>query len=167
MDRDSCGSDDPEKRNQVGSLQTLLTRAEIYSTVLYAMLQKNQTQTTTALQVRVIIYFLYIYVYCLQIHVAFVRLPLLKLSPFLLKQECIPQSSLLSGTTLKSYQLVGVNWIYSLYLIGMNGILADEMGLGLPISHLIITIIKFFIIIYFFLRDGLVFLTLRLDTRYI
>jgi hypothetical protein len=62
MDRDSCGSDVPEKRNQVGSLQTLLTKADVYSTVLYAMLQKNQTQTTTALQVRVIIYFIYVYI---------------------------------------------------------------------------------------------------------
>ena len=46
----------------------------------------------------------------------------------------IRQSSLLTGATLKPFQLVGVNWIYSLYQNGCNGILADEMGLGLPVN---------------------------------
>ncbi|KAI8334796.1 SNF2 family N-terminal domain-containing protein [Chlamydoabsidia padenii] len=32
--------------------------------------------------------------------------------------------------TLKSYQLVGVNWMLLLYRKGISGILADEMGLG-------------------------------------
>ncbi|CAN7940602.1 unnamed protein product, partial [Ixodes pacificus] len=31
---------------------------------------------------------------------------------------------------LKTYQLKGMNWLYSLYDKGINGILADEMGLG-------------------------------------
>ncbi|TPX30622.1 hypothetical protein SmJEL517_g05857 [Synchytrium microbalum] len=31
---------------------------------------------------------------------------------------------------LKSYQLIGVNWLYLLYKSGLGGILADEMGLG-------------------------------------
>lgn len=32
---------------------------------------------------------------------------------------------------LKDYQLLGVEWLISLYINGVNGILADEMGLGL------------------------------------
>jgi SWI/SNF-related matrix-associated actin-dependent regulator of chromatin subfamily A member 5 len=31
---------------------------------------------------------------------------------------------------LKEFQLTGLNWLISLYEIGINGILADEMGLG-------------------------------------
>lgn len=34
------------------------------------------------------------------------------------------------GGTLKSYQLIGLNWLVSLYNNNLNGILADEMGLG-------------------------------------
>ncbi|KAL9655040.1 hypothetical protein ABK040_008823 [Willaertia magna] len=41
-----------------------------------------------------------------------------------------PQPKLLSGATLRDYQLQGVNWLISLYENGVNGILADEMGLG-------------------------------------
>ena len=33
-------------------------------------------------------------------------------------------------TTLKEYQLKGLNWLGTLYEQGINGILADEMGLG-------------------------------------
>ncbi|KAI4293178.1 chromatin-remodeling ATPase INO80 [Pancytospora philotis] len=33
-------------------------------------------------------------------------------------------------TTLKSYQLKGLNWLVNLYNQGINGILADDMGLG-------------------------------------
>lgn len=40
-----------------------------------------------------------------------------------------PQPSMFVGK-LKSYQLKGMNWLYSLYDKGINGILADEMGLG-------------------------------------
>lgn len=40
------------------------------------------------------------------------------------------QPSLLTGTTLKPYQLEGVQWLISLFENGLNGILADEMGLG-------------------------------------
>jgi SWI/SNF-related matrix-associated actin-dependent regulator 1 of chromatin subfamily A len=40
-----------------------------------------------------------------------------------------PTPSTLTGR-LRSYQLAGVNWVYLLYRLGMNGILADEMGLG-------------------------------------
>jgi len=34
------------------------------------------------------------------------------------------------GGKLKEFQLNGLNWLISLYDIGINGILADEMGLG-------------------------------------
>lgn len=40
------------------------------------------------------------------------------------------QPSLITGATLKDYQLYGVEWLAGLYLNGINGILADEMGLG-------------------------------------
>ena len=40
------------------------------------------------------------------------------------------QPALVTGATLKSYQLAGVQWMVSLYENGLNGILADEMGLG-------------------------------------
>ena len=40
------------------------------------------------------------------------------------------QPKLLSGGTLKGYQLEGMQWLASLYENGLNGILADEMGLG-------------------------------------
>jgi SNF2 family DNA or RNA helicase len=40
------------------------------------------------------------------------------------------QSSLLTGGELKHYQLVGVEWLLSLYNNRLNGVLADEMGLG-------------------------------------
>ena len=36
----------------------------------------------------------------------------------------------ITGAKLKDYQLVGVEWLTSLWLNGVNGILADEMGLG-------------------------------------
>lgn len=53
------------------------------------------------------------------------------------------QPALLSGGTLKNYQLDGLRWLITLYENGLNGILADEMGLGKTIqciallSHLI------------------------------
>eukprot|EP00698_Gefionella_okellyi_P002844 TRINITY_DN12712_c0_g1_i1.p1 TRINITY_DN12712_c0_g1~~TRINITY_DN12712_c0_g1_i1.p1 ORF type:complete len:695 (-),score=197.22 TRINITY_DN12712_c0_g1_i1:90-2090(-) len=40
------------------------------------------------------------------------------------------QPALISGGTMRSYQLAGVEWLISLYENGLNGILADEMGLG-------------------------------------
>ena len=39
------------------------------------------------------------------------------------------QPKLLCGK-LTSYQLLGVNWIFNLYVHGLNGILAYDMGLG-------------------------------------
>ncbi|KAG2388702.1 hypothetical protein C9374_000141 [Naegleria lovaniensis] len=44
------------------------------------------------------------------------------------------QPKYLTGTTLRDYQLMGVNWLISLYENGVNGILADEMGLGKTIQ---------------------------------
>ncbi|KIN93828.1 hypothetical protein M404DRAFT_35699 [Pisolithus tinctorius Marx 270] len=40
------------------------------------------------------------------------------------------QPSLITGATLKDYQLDGVEWMVSLDKNGVSGILADEMGLG-------------------------------------
>ena len=39
-------------------------------------------------------------------------------------------------TTLKEYQLKGLNWLVNLYEQGINGILADEMGLGKTIQSI-------------------------------
>lgn len=35
-----------------------------------------------------------------------------------------------TGGTMRSYQVHGLNWLIKLYDLGINGILADEMGLG-------------------------------------
>jgi ATP-dependent DNA helicase len=40
------------------------------------------------------------------------------------------QPALVTGATMKSYQVAGMEWLISLYENGLNGILADEMGLG-------------------------------------
>ena len=37
---------------------------------------------------------------------------------------------------LKSYQLVGINWLAMLYEKKLNGILADQMGLGKTVQSL-------------------------------
>jgi ATP-dependent DNA helicase len=42
----------------------------------------------------------------------------------------VTQPALVSGGSLKQYQLDGLEWLVSLYENGLNGILADEMGLG-------------------------------------
>lgn len=44
--------------------------------------------------------------------------------------EQVIQPSLLKGGDLKEYQLLGLQWMVSLYNNNLNGILADEMGLG-------------------------------------
>ncbi|KAL9599958.1 MAG: hypothetical protein Q9219_003520 [cf. Caloplaca sp. 3 TL-2023] len=44
--------------------------------------------------------------------------------------ETTPQPKLVSGGTMRDYQLEGLTWLSCLYQIGLNGILADEMGLG-------------------------------------
>ncbi|WVR03323.1 hypothetical protein IAU60_000314 [Kwoniella sp. DSM 27419] len=45
-------------------------------------------------------------------------------------QYSFKQPELVTGATLRDYQLAGVQWMISLYENGLNGILADEMGLG-------------------------------------
>ncbi|CAN6836495.1 unnamed protein product [Brassica oleracea] len=42
----------------------------------------------------------------------------------------VRQPSMLQAGTLRDYQLVGLQWMLSLYNNKLNGILADEMGLG-------------------------------------
>ena len=44
--------------------------------------------------------------------------------------DTLRQPALVTGATLKSYQLDGVEWLISLFTNGISGILADEMGLG-------------------------------------
>ncbi|KAF1994024.1 ISWI chromatin-remodeling complex ATPase ISW2 [Amniculicola lignicola CBS 123094] len=44
------------------------------------------------------------------------------------------QPRLVTGGTMRSYQLEGLEWMLSLYENGINGILADEMGLGKTIQ---------------------------------
>lgn len=48
--------------------------------------------------------------------------------------ESFKQPKLLTGGSLRSYQVEGVKWLISLYENGLNGILADEMGLGKTIQ---------------------------------
>lgn len=50
------------------------------------------------------------------------------------KEEIKNQPSLLEGGILKSYQIVGLEWLVSLYNNKLNGVLADEMGLGKTIQ---------------------------------
>uniref|UniRef100_M4BDG4 Helicase n=1 Tax=Hyaloperonospora arabidopsidis (strain Emoy2) TaxID=559515 RepID=M4BDG4_HYAAE len=45
-----------------------------------------------------------------------------------------PQPKLLTGGTLRTYQLEGIQWLCNLFENGLNGILADEMGLGKTIQ---------------------------------
>ncbi|KAG8954556.1 hypothetical protein FRC03_011430 [Tulasnella sp. 419] len=43
-------------------------------------------------------------------------------------EPVMAQPALITGATLRDYQLIGVHWLASLYENGLNGILADEMG---------------------------------------
>ncbi|XP_047156353.1 ATP-dependent helicase BRM-like [Vigna umbellata] len=45
-------------------------------------------------------------------------------------EKVVRQPSMLRAGTLRDYQLVGLQWMLSLYNNKLNGILADEMGLG-------------------------------------
>ncbi|KAF1801069.1 SNF2 family N-terminal domain-containing protein [Mucor lusitanicus] len=49
-------------------------------------------------------------------------------------QETVSQPSIMTGGTLKEYQIKGLQWMVSLYNNRLNGILADEMGLGKTIQ---------------------------------
>lgn len=44
-----------------------------------------------------------------------------------IKEKVTEQASMLTGGTLKSYQIAGLEWMVSLYNNKLNGILADEM----------------------------------------
>lgn len=48
-----------------------------------------------------------------------------------IKEEVTKQSTLLTGGTLKEYQIKGLQWMVSLYNNRLNGILADEMASSL------------------------------------
>ncbi|XP_074272874.1 ATP-dependent helicase BRM [Silene latifolia] len=47
-----------------------------------------------------------------------------------INERVVRQPSILRAGTLRDYQLVGLQWMLSLYNNKLNGILADEMGLG-------------------------------------
>ncbi|KAH9316496.1 hypothetical protein KI387_025123, partial [Taxus chinensis] len=47
-----------------------------------------------------------------------------------INEKIMSQPSMLQAGTLRDYQLVGLQWMLSLYNNNLNGILADEMGLG-------------------------------------
>ncbi|KAF8927790.1 SNF2 family N-terminal domain-containing protein [Dissophora ornata] len=51
-----------------------------------------------------------------------------------IQERIVKQPAILSGGTLKEYQLKGLQWMASLYNNRLNGILADEMGLGKTIQ---------------------------------
>jgi hypothetical protein len=53
-----------------------------------------------------------------------------------IEEEITKQPEMLVGGELKQYQLVGVQWLVSLYNNNLNGILADEMGLGVIFDYL-------------------------------
>ena len=44
------------------------------------------------------------------------------------------QPKIMTGGTMRDYQLEGLTWMYEICLQGMSGILADEMGLGKTIQ---------------------------------
>ncbi len=44
--------------------------------------------------------------------------------------ELKKQPKIMSGGTMRDYQLEGLTWMYEICLQGLSGILADEMGLG-------------------------------------
>eukprot|EP00756_Hemistasia_phaeocysticola_P054299 Hpha_TRINITY_DN3022_c0_g2::TRINITY_DN3022_c0_g2_i2::g.138748::m.138748 len=50
------------------------------------------------------------------------------------KMKVRGQSKLLQGGSLKQHQLIGVEWLVSLFTSSASGILADEMGLGKTIT---------------------------------
>ncbi|CAH7667145.1 SNF2 family N-terminal domain-containing protein [Phakopsora pachyrhizi] len=45
-------------------------------------------------------------------------------------EQNLGQPAILTGATMRPYQLAGMHWLATLYENGLNGILADEMGLG-------------------------------------
>lgn len=49
--------------------------------------------------------------------------------------ELKQQPKIMSGGTMRDYQLEGLTWMYEIVLQGLSGILADEMGLGIPVPR--------------------------------
>lgn len=45
--------------------------------------------------------------------------------------ELKKQPAIMTGGTMRDYQLEGLTWMYEICLQGLSGILADEMGLGM------------------------------------
>lgn len=58
--------------------------------------------------------------------------------------EEVKQPTILTGGDLKTYQMIGLKWLVSLYNNRLNGILADEMGLGKTIQVWITQISPFY-----------------------
>ncbi|KAL8138466.1 hypothetical protein V2J09_004467 [Rumex salicifolius] len=58
-------------------------------------------------------------------------------------ERVLRQPSRLRAGTLRDYQLVGLQWMLSLYNNKLNGILADEMGLGKTVMALIAYLMEF------------------------
>jgi ATP-dependent DNA helicase len=48
--------------------------------------------------------------------------------------EMAQQPKIMTGGTMRDYQLEGLTWMYEICAQGMSGILADEMGLGKTIQ---------------------------------
>lgn len=53
-----------------------------------------------------------------------------------IQEDIYEQPEMLVGGTLKPYQMVGLQWLVSLYNNNLNGVLADEMGLGKTIQSI-------------------------------
>ncbi|XP_071833817.1 chromatin-remodeling ATPase INO80-like isoform X2 [Apostichopus japonicus] len=66
---------------------------------------------------------------------AFLELKFSLSNPVLKSESNFAQPEIFQGK-LKSYQLVGMNWLINLYDCGINGILADEMGLGKTVQSI-------------------------------
>ena len=53
------------------------------------------------------------------------------------------------GLQLKSYQTVGVNWLYLLHKHSVNGVLADDMGLGMRCDAMVFRSFLIFFTFFF------------------
>lgn len=77
-----------------------------------------------------------------------------------ISEEITIQPTILKGGELKHYQLIGLQWLVSLYNNNLNGILADEMGLGKTIQ----TISLFSYLIEFKKNNGPFLIVVPLST---
>lgn len=60
------------------------------------------------------------------------------------KSRIVSQPAMLKLGKLREYQLVGLQWMVSLYKNRLNGILADEMGLGKTVQVGLFFFLSFF-----------------------